>query len=100
MKVKLTNQYCGPKGSFTPGSIIEVEYGEGQQLIIGGYAEAVADAKPSHAAKPAAAAPVVEAPVVEAAPEPAVEVPAVPKPKAKAKAKAKKAKAKRRGGAK
>ena len=40
MKVKLLNQYCGPRGSFAPGHVINVPLDEASQLIAGGYAEA------------------------------------------------------------
>ena len=43
MKVKLLSQYCGPRGSFAPGHVIDVPVEEAGPLIEGGYAE---DAEP------------------------------------------------------
>lgn len=56
-KVKLLNQYCGPRGSFPPGSVIDVPDEEGKQLVEGGYATSVQAEKRETAAaqKPATA---------------------------------------------
>ncbi len=40
MKVKLRTLYCGPRGSFQPGQVVDFDEAHAKELIAAGYAVA------------------------------------------------------------
>ena len=72
MKIKMKTMMAGPKGTFGPGSIIDVSEEEGANLVAGGYAEAVPDSPkpaPEVEEKPERKAPEMETTEAPPAPE-------------------------------
>lgn len=45
MRVKLKTRYAGPAGNFGPGDVIDLDQAIAGALIMGGFAEAVAELK-------------------------------------------------------
>lgn len=43
MRIRLITQYCGPKGSYPAGSVVEIEDVEAAGLVAGKYAEEVVE---------------------------------------------------------
>lgn len=52
MKIKMRHAYAGPRGTFPPGSVIDVPDVEAAQLIAGHYADKAAKDAPETAQKP------------------------------------------------
>lgn len=53
MKIRMRTLLSGPSGSIQAGQVADLDDAQAQDLIAGGYAEAVAD-KPAKAEEPAA----------------------------------------------